>query len=1482
MSVRRKNSNGRNMLLFIFTTENCFTKRLILYPREEMKVELEDAPDLWEMHLVTIRQEEEGFCINGNMIADGGYFFLQSKHQKKIMIVPVYVKDTFPGCGGIAFTKEKLVIGSGFGQGIFYEYASFAREEIGTVYKERNGYFFENGQQRENCGGVSVYVNGQAVSKRKLLLQGDIITFMGLSVLVLKDFLLCTSFFGKLKIQDAENAINGQGKIQVVREGYKPEFRAEVLTESKEALHKEEVELIPPEPMQRNVREPLLLAIGPSATTMLPIILMSALGSVTGQNSYYFITMVMTVASASLAVFWGLVNHGYRRYLAKCEEKHRIEDYQHYLQELKTFLDKCLEENRAILLQKNPHYSQFLSVNQEAVKIRKNRSGNEEEKFVRLGLGEIPFQVTVKYQERKMGVIRDELLLEADALCSSYQKINNVPVGVFLGKGQNIGFAGKEIFPILLQFLLQLAAGYEPRELKIAFFYHHGYLWEDKLAECLKWLPHIWSEDKRTRFLAGNEKEAGEISSVVEGLLRKQQNEHGREHFVLLITNHQALAGEGLEEYLRFSKDNIPVTACYVSKDEEGLPGNCRYVVSQGKNQISDFTGEDIRHQKVDLECASMEEAEQYMRKLSGSRRTFEGNSSMNRQVSFLDLYDCDRTEDLGCLQRWQENLTGERMRVPIGMGEGGRKIYLDIHEKMHGPHGLVAGTTGAGKSELLQTYLLSLAVSFGPEDVSFFIIDYKGGGMGNVLSELPHCAGVVSNLSGRQIHRALLSIKSENLRRQMLLSRYKVSHIEEYKELYREGEASEPMPHLLLVVDEFAELKKEEPQFMQEIISISQVGRSLGVHLILATQKPAGCVDDKIWSNTRFRLCLRVADKQDSMDMLHRAEAAYLAGAGKGYLQIGNNELFVLFQAGYCKAAYFPERRSKEETALLSVTGQRLVMQKDKNKKQKKQLECVMEYLREVTKAGEFKPARALWMPELPEKIKLREILPEGNGICMGLCDDPGRQKQYPVFYRPEEDGHLCLCAGPATGKSTFLQTLLWQICTEYTPVEARFLLAASDAAGVNCFQEMPHFLGGMQDGREGESFFYHLEQFLEQRKTLLGGIHLSQYQKRQSQKIPIIFFIIDNYGSFRRITGDAYEALIEKIAAEGLSYGVYLILTASGIGGGEIPVKLFEKIKTTLTLQLSERVMYGDVMRKYHIGILPREDCKGRGLCRMNEDILEMQVPLFCEADDYGRIEAVREEGREKSISASFSRFPCIPYAGTYEEMVIGMLKGQGKEVPLGYVRPSAEIEKLPLRKGMGFVITGGTGSGKRSLLSALIFGCMAQKIQVILFDKRQEICVGEGDVRRINNVEEWRLLRKSLQSGHEKAEQESSLPVREMPVFAIGNLMDFIREFPYEEDMPPMLVLSRPGDELTMMGNPWFEHLSAGQLGICLGGNAGSQRLLRFEDLSYEQMSRSKPPGEGYLKQGEGNPAKILFIPKLSGKENHDAGAQRGECG
>ena len=227
---------------------------------------------------------------------------------------------------------------------------------------------------------------------------------------------------------------------------------------------------------------------------------------------------------------------------------------------------------------------------------------------------------------------------------------------------------------------------------------------------------------------------------------------------------------------------------------------------------------------------------------------------------------------------------------------------------------------TGSGKSEFIITYILSMCLNFSPEEVSFVLIDYKGGGLTGAFENkltgirLPHLAGTITNLDTAEIKRSLSSIQSELKRRQELFNDVKLKlnestlDIYKYQQLYRSGLIKEPISHLFIISDEFAELKSQQSEFMQELISTARIGRSLGVHLILATQKPSGIVDDQIWSNSKFKVCLKVQERADSMDVIKRPDAVTLQKAGRFYLQVGYNDYFAIGQAAYAGTKYIPK----------------------------------------------------------------------------------------------------------------------------------------------------------------------------------------------------------------------------------------------------------------------------------------------------------------------------------------------------------------------------------------------------------------------------------------------------------------------------------------------------------------------------------------------------------------------------------------------
>lgn len=1489
MHAHEKSRDGLTVFLHLYTSQSCIRKSFTFYPGEKQKIEIEKET-LGTVFPVTFVLEKEGehWLLDSEVIPEEGCTWVHTDANEEVLLVLSIRNRVLLPCGRIPLDgRQEIRIGKAYQNEVFYECFSYVKDKHICLRKEGDNYVLvcpHYSEQDKICS----YINGRAAEGKQLLQKGDRIELMGLSMIFFPNLLVCSAFFGTLRTAERkEEMIRLFDRVQPVtgeishgKYSQTDQYQRIRSIENsshgieEEVFHVEELELYLPEPQKVMDRQPLFLTAGPAMTMVLPMAITAMLGSrLYGGAGYYQISLVMTAASASLSLFWGVVNHRYRKRVSRKEEIKRKEDYRRYLKETEDYLAECFRDNQRIMLRKYPSCLSFLSEGEQRSFCQYKSPRQQDYLFVRLGLGDVPFQVEIRLSGgmRQSG---DVLGKEARALAKQYGKLTEVPVGIDFRETSCVGFTGENCEEGILPVLIQLAVCHDSKDLKIAYFYHQEKENERRLAECIKWLPHVWLKGGQIRLLAGNEQEAGEIlPALTKELQPEEAEQHKQCFYVVIAANEQLVKGEALYSLLMDEKSKGWICTVFLRKERKLLPGDCQYVVAevQGWKEIICCQKETEERQKLLPDQCTFGQAERYMRRLSCADRRDDEEHEMPQQVSFLDLYGCRTVEELNCGSRWGQNQTGERMKVPIGMGEGGHLIYLDIHEKFHGPHGLIAGTTGAGKSELLQTYLLSLAVSFSPEEVNFFIIDYKGGGMGNTLCRLPHCAGVISNLSGRQIKRALSSIKSENTRRQMLFYEAGVNHVEDYARLYKEEKVALPVPHLLLVIDEFAELRREEPDFMKEIISVSQVGRSLGVHLILATQKPAGTVDDKIWSNTRFRLCLRVADRQDSLDMLHRPEAAYLTGAGRGYLQVGNNELYELFQAGYSGAPCVEKEAQEKRAAMVSLTGKRFEGNKERNGKFPVQLQAISDYIHRFSEQLGYEQARELWMPELPESLFLEEAVKGEQDhdtekaeirVCLGRCDDPERQSQYPMYYTPPQEGHLCLCGAPAVGKSTFLQTLLWQLCQEYEASQVQFVLAASDNAGVNCFEEMPHCLGNLKNKRDSECFFHHMDQLLQDRKKLLQGIHFQQYRKHREDAGAYIFFVIDNYSSFRQMTEDKYEDFMERLAAEGIGYGIYLVITSLGVSPGEIPGRLFEKIKVTMSLEMSDKFQYGDILRQYQLSVLPRENVKGRGLARLGDKILEFQVPLVGEADDYERIRRIETaaERLSKNTKQSCQKFSMIPERNIFPTMTKGFFAEHKteKSIPIGYVLNCGKIRALPVQMGFTFLISGAEGSGKRNLLKCIMNGLKQRNIQPFLW-------------------EEERLVKWYWEGGEDRC-------------LCIPNLSEFVRALERNEDeivsvrkhmeglaaqnrLFPIIALHQPGREASLAGNFLYELICKSEWGIHLGGNAGNQRMLSFEDLSFTQMNQKENPGMGYLKTGVGSSTERIFIPLYEKEEQSE---------
>ena len=368
----------------------------------------------------------------------------------------------------------------------------------------------------------------------------------------------------------------------------------------------------------------------------------------------------------------------------------------------------------------------------------------------------------------------------------------------------------------------------------------------------------------------------------------------------------------------------------------------------------------------------------------------------------FLSLFSCNNIEKLPVHQAWEKQKENT-LAVVIGWDGNGELISLDAHEKADGPHGIVAGTTGSGKSELLLTYILSLSCQYPPDQVNFFLIDYKGGAMVKAVEDLPHLCGSMTNLEPASLRRVRISLDQELKLRQTcfreMMKRHELSTMS--IELYaRYRQAGDPVfAHLFLIIDEFAQLRQEHGEFLDDLQRIARIGRSLGIHLLLCTQKPGGIIDDQIWSNARFHLCLRVQDAMDSQEILHRKEAVHLRKSGEFLLQVGDDERFIHGYGAFVNADYCPSQfyrpNQEHHLRMFDLQGKELHHQTWRTwQSSEKQLTILCRYLKSLAD-GQYQ-VRRVCMEDLES---YRAHRPKITKLQIGWIDQPHHQRIIPFM---------------------------------------------------------------------------------------------------------------------------------------------------------------------------------------------------------------------------------------------------------------------------------------------------------------------------------------------------------------------------------------------------------------------------------------------------------------------------------------------------
>lgn len=1048
---------------------------------------------------------------------------------------------------------------------------------------------------------------------------------------------------------------------------------------------------------------PFMLVLGPSLTMGMASMTSAAFSVMNAMKNGNMVAAIpsITMSGSMLlgCILWPLLSKSYEKRKKRKKEAKRQKKYRIYLDEIAV---KIQEEglNQEEILREN-HITIKECENRIMTTSRKlweRTSRQNDFLIVRLGIGELPLVADISYSEKRFSLDDDNLQEELYTLCEMPKVLKNVPITISLFENYILGIVGERncVKALAKGLILQLTALFAYDELKLVILYDND---EKEDFQFVKWLPHVWSDNQQIRFIATNETELKEISVYLEREIEKRSNMNETDlntekpYYVIFSLNRKLANRAEVLKQLYCKKINLRMSVITFYDEIKNIPNESLAVVEireeQGKIfDMNDISGKSILFKPDVLVYHDLTEVSKHL--MNVPLDLSDSATSLPQMITFLELFDVGKVEHLNSLNRWKENDPTKTLQTEVGVDAMGERFFLDLHEKFHGPHGLVAGMTGSGKSEFIITYILSMAVNYHPNEVAFILIDYKGGGMAKSFEKLPHTAGIITNLDGAAIKRSLVSIESELKRRQSIFAdagkKVGVSNIDIYKyqKLYREGKVSEPLQHLFIISDEFAELKTQQPEFMTQLISAARIGRSLGVHLILATQKPSGVVDDQIWSNSKFRVCLKVQERSDSMDMLKRPDAAELSVTGRFYLQVGYNELFEMGQSAWAGAPYFPSDQvvvdKDDSVSVINLSGQviksiKMDSQKGNTNNPQKQLDVITEYLRKIAEEEKIK-IRSLWLDPIPEIIFRDELIAkyhcdEKNGMILnpviGEYDDPAKQRQCILRLPITEAGNTILYGSAESGKTTFLNTMIYSLIHEHTPKEVNLYVLDFASETLRVFASAPH-VGDVVLSYEKEkihNLFKMLYKEMTARKKLLSeyGGDFASFSKKEDCDMPSIVVVIHNFMAFTELYEEKEEA-VGYLSREGSKYGIYFVLTA--LSTNAVRFRLLQNFKQLLTLQLNDENDYATIVGKTE-GLYPSK-WKGRGLVKL-DSLYEFQAAHIVEKEkEYSFIMEECRRIRSQWQYMPARKIPVLPEYVNEEFLIANYNENALLNIPIG----------------------------------------------------------------------------------------------------------------------------------------------------------------------------------------------------------------------
>jgi ESX secretion system protein EccC len=796
---------------------------------------------------------------------------------------------------------------------------------------------------------------------------------------------------------------------------------------------------------------------------------------------------------------------------------------------------------------------------------------------------------------------------------------------------------------------------------------------------------------------------------------------------------------------------------------------------------------------------AAPELSEEIARRLAPLRLSAEGEEVLARTMSLADMLGVDDLANFDPTALRVAADADDVLRLPLGFDAEGRTVHLDLKESARGgmgPHGLVVGATGAGKSELLRTLVTGLTTRHSPELLSLVLVDFKGGATFAGVTELPHVAGLITNLVDdlALVDRVRDALVGEQQRRQRILrDAGNVDSVRDYQlrraagQTAPDGKPLEPLPYLLVIVDEFGELLSRRPDFIELFVQIGRVGRSLGMHLLLATQRLEEGRLRGLEANLSYRICLRTFTAAESRTVIGTPDAYRLPPIpGSAYLKVGE-EVYERFRVAHASGPYETESAAERAGAAQAAarlaarpvlfglrtpreaaverpgvagagTQPRIAQRRSPEPIRQTEMQVMVANLCRYGQA-----AHQVWLPPLPAALPLDALTGPvaavpGRGLVaqwwpqqgllrfpVGVTDLPSRQLQQPLV--PDfagEHGHLAVIGSPQSGKSTFLRTLMLSAMVTHTPDEVQFAAIDYGGGALLPFERSPHVSGvaGRHDPQRVRRVLAEAAQLIAARERLMRELGLdsaAEFRRARAEgRLPAaartadVFLLVDNWGAVRGELEGA-DAVLLDLAGRGLGVAVHLVLTANR--WADLRTALRDAISGRLELRLNdpaESEINRRLARQYGAAV------PGRGMAPPGVQY-HVALPRLDGVDSLDGLAAAQQDaltkiadGWDGPVAPSVRVLPERVLVSELPEAAAATSHGAApapRGVPIGLAESDLGTVVLDLEdQDAHFLVLGDSGSGKSAFLRAWLAGLTArrsaQDVRVVLVDYRRSL--------------------------------------------------------------------------------------------------------------------------------------------------------------